>query len=347
MSSAIAAVATAMACLILSSACSTEPASPLTGVVTERSGAGLSGVTVTLAAHGGATTSATDGTFSLVPDAVASDILRFDREGYGSRSIAVVVDGAGATAASRLVAQAAAITVDAASGGTFDSEGLGIVIGPGVFEAADGSLVIGPVSLAITRVLRVVDAMAAVGPVTGSGGVIEAVAAFDVAVSRESSALKFRAAAGLRVDVKPLVVGAEEVPVWRLDLGSASLVSAGTATLDAATGAYAVTVDGTGLWVLGAQAPTTCVSGRVTSDGAAVPGAWVAATGAGRATASGVSAGSDGRFCLPVGSGGEVTLSATLTTGATVTKKVMPGTAPVTSLPLTTCSGCLDVGDLE
>lgn len=328
-------------------ACTTEPAEPLTGTVVERGGARLSGVTVRLAGQGATATTDARGVFSMVPEIAGAEVVQFSRAGYGTRAIQAVLDGAGATVTSTLVADAAALTVDTTTGGTFDSDGVGVVIGPGLFQSADGGLVVGTVAMSVTRVLRTAGDIQAVGPLWSAGGLIEAVAAFEVSVHQGAEVLTFRTGAGMRVNVAPASASPpDEVPVWRLDTGRAVWASAGTALLDKVTGRYAVTVDREGLWGLGAEVPTACVSGRATAAGAGVAGAWVTATPTGRGIMSGASAGGDGRFCVPVPAGAEVSVAATQGDGATASATATAGTSAAGQLPLASCAGCSDIGDV-
>jgi hypothetical protein len=321
----------------------------ISGVVTDSTGAVLTGATVSA---GGATTmTSANGSFSLGVAPQANVVVDFSKAGYLESSKALIAT-AGSTShvSAALKAMAAMMPLDATQGGSVTgAQGASLTAGPGVFVDPAGNPVTGSVQVSLTPLSPSVPGDLAaypgalVGSTTGAGpSLLQTYGVLNVTVMQNGQDIQV--APGQTVTVTIPVTATGTLPptqdLWSFNLATGMWDHEGTATLMGA--AYTAQLAHFSYHNIDAaivSGQATCVTGLVVDkSGNPVAGAYVSPS-EGASVDTLLTTDSSGQYCTWVLSGGSETLTAdstatpfgegsiTLTGGAAVT---FPASYPYT-----------------
>jgi hypothetical protein len=295
-------------------------ATKVTGVVTDATGAALSGVTAT--AGGTSTTTATNGTFSLSVTPQANLVVDFAKTGYLETSKALMATaGTDSHVSAVLMAMATGMPLDATGGGSVTgSRGASLTAGPGVFVGPDGSAVTGSVQVSLTPLNPSMPGELAAypGALVGStsGGapsLLQTYGVLNVTVMQNGQSLQVASGQTVTVTIPVSATGTlpQTQDLWSFNLTTGMWDHEGTAQLSGS--AYTAqlshfsyhNIDGA---IASGQA--TCVTGIVVDkSGNPVAGADVSPS-EGASVDTLITTDSSGRYCTWVLSGGSETLTA-------------------------------------
>jgi hypothetical protein len=322
----------------------------VSGVVTDSTGAVLSGVTV--AGDGMTTTTSSAGTFSImVSGETKSTVFDFTKTGYIETSKQVFMTAGQTTdVLAAMMPLATPVALDATKGGSVSgSRGATLKADPGVFVDASGKAVTGTVQVSLTPLspANPGELIAYPGALIGSkngatGSLLHTYGVLDVTVTQGGQALQV--APGHTVTVNIPVASSGTMPatqdLWSYNLTTGIWDYEGTAQLNGSL--YTASLSHFSFHNIDAEVLTgqaTCVTGLVVdTSGNPVSGALVSPP-EGASVDLEITTGSDGRYCTWVQTGTTETITAD-STAAPFAEGTITVTGASTPIPFPGSESC-------
>jgi hypothetical protein len=333
-----------------------EHVTALRGTITSASGAPLPGVSTSAGAI--QATSDANGVYDLHV-AAGAQVVSFELAGYVRSFERVTVgDGSPTQLDVTLLPMAAALPLDASTGGTVTAaRGASIVAPAMAFVDASGAAVTGMVAVHLTPIDPSMGPELAASPgdftgdMAGTRVPLESLGMMDITVESAGARLQVAPGATLEIHI-PVAAGASSpdatAPVWSFDETSGIWADEGMATLDASHGTYVATTHHMSIWNIDQPYLATCVCGTVVERGAgSLPGARVDAEGLDYFGASEATTDANGRFCVAVRKSSRVSVAAYHASGGGTSREVMTGAADTNVPPTAGDPRCVDMGTLE
>lgn len=265
-------------------------------------------------------------------------------------------DGAINVVRAVMMAEAAAVPLDASAGGQVTGlRNAAIVAPPGAFVHADGRPVDGLVDVHLTplnpAVAEEYDAYPGDGLARDASGTLiqlETFGVIDVTVRQDGETLDIADGMGVEVQI-PLPDPAPldpppTMPLWSFEDESGQWVEEGLLTLDAQAGVYRGTLPHLSPWNADQPLSATCVRGKVDDpQGRPVAGAMVFAQGVDYLGGSTAVTDSDGEFCVAVRKSSTVEVTAYALDGSTT--RIVESGITDTEVPPQCDADCLDTGE--
>jgi Carboxypeptidase regulatory-like domain len=298
----------------------TTPSTTVGGVVTDSTGAVLSGVKVTAGTAG--TTTAANGTFSLDVTPNSKLVVGFSKTGYLASSKPLApASGTNSRVNVALMAVAAAQPLDATQGGSVTGDrGAALTAAPGAFVDANGQPVSGSVEVALTPLdpsapgERAAYPGSLVGLNNGTSSLLQTYGVLDVTATQNGQPLQLAPGQTVTVTIPVAAPATGTLPptqdLWAFNLATGTWDHEGTAQLVGSAYTAQIShfsyhnIDGA---VVSGMA--TCVTGLVVdTSGKPVPGASVSPT-QGASVDTLITTDSSGRYCTWILAGGSETIT--------------------------------------
>jgi hypothetical protein len=306
------------------------------GVVVDTTLAPLAGATVTVA--GRTVTTGTDGSFKLAVPASKSEAFAFRKTGYVGRTLPYgVAAGQELQIYVEMLPESSPQPLDATSGGTvMGPRGSSLTIAPNSLVDSAGELVTGMVLVSLTPIDPSVPAQLAAYPGSleavnsaGKEGYLLTHGVLEIQVTQGTETLNLKPGA-MAAALIPAPSGEASPPAtiatWSLNETSGVWQEEqGTATLDAGTHLYALSLPHLSAWNCDSWAAAGCIFGQLEDEsGTPIIGASIIGEFKDHLTAIASASGADGYFC---------TSSAVDTSGTTLDFYTQPLTKPALFYP--------------
>ena len=334
------------------------PSAGVFGVVADKQGAPLDGVTVTI--QGTNAKSGVSGIYKVTVSGATDDMVAyFQKDGYVDVYRKVSTFSKNGTRLDVIMAKVGSEKTldDAAAGGSVQGAGLAVSIPAGAFVDSNGAAVNGEVKLNLTyfNPTSAADLDACPGELIGrddSGKVtaLKTLGMIDLTALKDGK--KLQIADGQKVSVEiPVPSGMltppATVPLWSFDKDAGQWVQEGNATLDVAKNVYVANLPHLSPWNIDQVENVTCVKGRVVdaANGDAVVGGIVRFSGPDISMFDQKFTDDNGNFCLFVPIDTDINVSAIHPSGGGTVKSVHTQITPV-MVNYKQCDKCQDIGTI-
>jgi len=280
-----------------------------TGTVVDSTGVPLGGVAVNIGSA--KATTAADGTYSLTISTGAPQIFAFRKTGYVGRTLAYGVDaGQQVTLNVSMLAETAPQSIDATAGGTVKGpRGASLTIPPASLVDSTGKVVTGTVQVSLTPVDPSVPAELAAYPAgleaenkAGQYGYLVTHGVLEIQVTQGTETLNLKPGTAAPATI-PAPAGDASPPAttgtWSLDETTGIWKAEASATLDAATHLYSLSLPHLSAWNCDDWVAPGCIYGQaVDAQGRPLSGASILAFAKDALSSGTTFADQQGYFCL-------------------------------------------------